>query len=233
MRLTRYRGLLVVAAWQLAPVTVQQDATGKVQVVMGYGAGRYEEVITSCEGDVLEEAKIPFGGGGIAVDYLPSEQVRLTGYGGAVSNDPPASFDPWDGAYFGTQMALEGRVLGIGGGPTRWPDGEVLPNAYFRLGTREEMHLRIDVLSPSPPLGATGSMRLGFGYNDGIRRAFRVFGGLAPCTAACVQSSGGVFLEVGMPLTSTLDLEAGAMMGDDPGQHAFAARLRLHLGREE
>lgn len=234
MRLMRYKGLLAVAAWQLAPVTVQQDTTGDVQVVVGFAAGRYEEVITTCEGDVVESARVPFGGGGISVEYLPTERARVTGYGGWVSNDEPAGYEPWDGAYLGGQLRLDWRYLGIGGGPTLWP-GELglVPNAYLRLGSREELHVRFDAFSPAPPLGATGLVRLGVGYNDGIRRGPRVFGGLAPCNAACVEGSGGAFLDVGWPVSESLDLEAGGLLGiSESGgvDGAFNARVRLHFG---
>jgi len=147
MRLLRYRGLLVIVAWQTVPGPVASDSAGRIQSVFGFGGGQYEIVNTSCDGDVISTEAERFFGGGAQVDAWLSRKVRLTGFGGAISSDRA----DWDGGYIGATTALELQRFAIGAGLVRVPAEETWPSGFVRAGNRDALHVRGD-LAPVRPL---------------------------------------------------------------------------------
>lgn len=229
LALHRYRGLAFIALWQAAPVVVHQDSAGRVQIHFAAGGGRYEEVTTSCDGDVLGTEDFGYSGGGIAVEAWPTDWARLNAFGGLTDSESP----DFSSLNLGGMAALEWRLVGIGAGVAvlpAWrgvpvePDGpldvsdltEYLPVVYARLGDIDGLHLRLESTSDRGLDRMSGFARLGLGYNQGLVRGTRVFGGLAACHAGCEGDEGetGVaFLDIAVPVARAFDLQAGVVYG--------------------
>jgi hypothetical protein len=229
MSLRRYRGLLVIVLWQ-APNPVAVDSTGRIQGILGFGGGQYENVRTSCEGDVLGASPVKFQGAGAQVDAWPTRSVRTSWFAGAISSDSAE----WDGAYYGGLVALELQHFGIGLGAVGTPSEDDWPAAYLRAGNRDEVHFRFELAPPNPPLGAAGVARLGVGYHLGHLRGLGVYGGTAFCHARCDGGSKtGLFGELQYPIGSRFDLGVRALAG--PGEEfanvGVSVTGRLHFGR--
>ncbi len=205
------------------------DSTGRVQGVLGFGAGQYERVSVNCNGDETGTSSVPFRGGGAQVDVWPNRKIRLTGFGGGIEADS----SEWNGAYLGAVAALEFQHLGVGLGAMGSPD-EAWPSLYLRAGNRDRVHLRFDAGAPSPPLNTGGAARLGVGYHLGHVRGLGGFGGLALCHARCDGNSNPAFFaEVRLPVGSRFDLELRGLAGSgkDFDNTGIAIAGRMHFAR--
>lgn len=230
MRLRRYRGLLLVALWQTAPAPVSVDSAGRIQGVLGFGRGTYEDVAVNCDGDVTRREEIPFTGMGGRLDAWPTRDLRLTVAGGGVSSEDP----DWTGPYAGVQAAAERQAFGVGAGFVRLPADELHPTLYLRLGDRDGVHFRFDSFDPSPPLATVGSTRFGLGLGGGHLRRISVFGGVAICQANCdTDSQGAVFAEVSLPVHRAFDLQLAGLYGsgDRVRRDGLSVAGRVHLDR--
>ncbi len=231
MSITRYRGLLVVVLWQTVPNPVAVDSTGRIQGVLGFGAGEYEVVRTDCNsGEQLDTGKSKFEGGGVQIDAWPSRNFRVTGFGGSIRSDSAR----FDGPYYGALVALELQDIGAGLGGALGPEDRGMPAIYIRVGNRDALHARFDMAPPNPPFGASGAARGGLGYHLGHLRGLGGFGGLAFCHAPCDGNSrAALFAEVRIPIGSTFDLELRGLggKGQDHSNTGLAVAGRLHLVR--
>lgn len=225
----RYRGVLFVALLQVAPSPIAFDSTGRVQGVLGFGGGQYENVLRDCQGNVLGTSAVQFRGAGGQVDLWPSRSLRLTAFGGSMS----ASDDEWQGGYVGGLLAMELQKFGLGAGEARVPGAVLWPTGYLRIGDRDDLHFRIDIAPPSPPFGTFGAVRVGLGYRLGHVRRTNFLGGLALCSGPCNDSGVSLFGELGIPMVSNMDLELRALLG--PGNDYLNSGLsvagRFHLAR--
>lgn len=226
---SRYRGLAFIALWQAAPVVVHQDSAGRVQIHFAGGGGRYEEVTTNCEGEVVGTEDFGYSGGGAAVEVWPADWARLNAFGGMVHSGS-ADFSDLN---MGVLAALETRYFGLGAGGTiapggettfETPDGDVTtsdpadyyPVLYARLGNLDRLHLRFESTSSNGVERMGGLLRLGFGYNQGLLRGTRAFGGIAACHAGCDFDEGEtavVFLDLSRPVTDHFDVRLGGVVG--------------------
>lgn len=237
MKLTRYRGLLLVALWQTAPAPVSVDSTGRIQGVLGFGQGTYEDVAVNCDGDVTRTDPVPYRGGGAQLDVWVNPELRISTFGGAFRADSASltssSTGPlWSGSYGGFVFAAEGDRQGIGLGIVRLPTGEMAPAFYGRAGRADSVHFRWEYWGPAPPLGTAGTARFGVGSNQGRIRGVRVFAGGAFCHVLCDGNSEfAAFADVAFPLGRFLDLEVRGLWG--PGINSpntgLAVGGRVHI----
>lgn len=235
MRFSLSRGPLLLLLWQAAPVSVQQDSAGRLQLAVGFGGGAFEDRQLSCEGEVLSAEPVPFTVGGAQLDYWLTDGARLSGFGGVISSGGQR------GGFGGLQAALEGRGAGIGIGYATIPwqrfgaeVGPGTPSGYLRLGSRDRGHFRIDLFPPTPTPGATGDVfRVGVGFNRGLRHAGRGFVGLSLGPYADESHLVGFFGEVEIPMTSWLDGSLAASWRPSETYQDYGARvgLRYHLAR--
>lgn len=77
MSLKALKGPLALLLVQVAPVTVQRDTSGGVQITLGYGTGQYENVTDSCQGAVLSSDAIRYHDAAALLEYWRSGGLRL------------------------------------------------------------------------------------------------------------------------------------------------------------
>lgn len=244
MRLASYKGPLLLLAWQIVPISAGPDSAGRFQVAVGWGGGQFEDRSISCDGDVTSARPVPFNAGGLQLDYWPSNQVRLSGFGGILAETSLTGFGDtlmenrvgsgWGGA----QVALESRYVGLGVGLVHTSLGEVYgtqPSGYLRLGSRDHVHFRTDVFHPTTSVGATGDVvRIGVGFNQGLRRGMRGFFGFNIGPYADESGHGGGFFgEFAAPIASRLDLSVGGSWRPSVEEFdgGIRAGLRYHFPR--
>lgn len=235
MRLSLFRGPLLLLLWQTAPVSVQRDSAGRVQVALGFGGGQFENRSLSCEGEVLSSAPAPFTVAGAQVDAWLADNARLSGFGGALTSAGRTE------AFGGVQVALEGRGAGIGIGVAAMPWSAIdpdysslYPSGYLRFGSRERAHFRLDLVHPTPTPGATGDvLRVGVGFNQGLLHTARWFVGYNAGPFSDESHVGGLFGEAEFPVSPRLDLGVGASWRPSESSTDASARalVRYHLGR--
>jgi len=231
MRLASYKGPLLLLAWQIVPVSAGPDSAGRFQVAVGWGGGQFEDRSVGCSADVLSTRPVPFNAGGLQLDYWPSNQVRLSAFGGILTQDGDGS--GWGGA----QAALEAKYVGLGIGVagTDFPEvNGAVPSAYLRLGSRDRVHFRTDVFHPTTAIGVTGDvLRIGAGFNQGLRRGKRGFFGFSVGPYSDESHGGGFFGEFEVPIASRVDLSVGGSWR--PSMEEFdggiRAGLRYHFPR--
>jgi hypothetical protein len=231
MRLASFKGPLLLFVWQTTPVSVRPDSAGRLQLAVGWGGGQFEQRTLGCSGEVLSADPVPFTAGGVQLDYRPADNARLSAFGGRLTQHGAAS------GWGGFQAAVEGRAIGLGLGVARmrFPDIDgAVPSGYLRFGSRDRTHFRIDVFHPTTAVGATGDVvRMGVGFNQGLRRGRRGFFGLSVGPYSDESHVGGFFGELETPVASRVDLSvAGAWR---PSATVFdggvRAGLRYHFGR--
>ena len=249
MRLASYKGPLLLLAWQIAPISAGPDSAGRFQVAVGWGGGQFEDRSIGCSGDVLSARPVPFNAGGLQLDYWPSNHVRLSAFGGMLTETRPSGFgdtlamltsmeERVGSGWGGAQAALESRYVGLGVGLVHTSFGEVYgtqPSAYLRFGSRDHVHFRADAFHPTTAIGATGDVfRMGVGFNQGLRRGMRGFFGFDVGPYADESGRGvGVFGEFAAPIASRLDLSVGGAWRSSVEEFdaSIRAGLRYHFAR--
>jgi hypothetical protein len=219
----------------LAPYTVAQDSAGRYQISLGYAKGEYEYQTFSCSGERLSSTPVDFETVGAQIDLWPSEQFRVSGFGGSMS-----TFDH-DGPYGGFQLAGEWRSLGLGIGLARVPggmepdaEGFLAPSIYARFGPLEPMYLQLDLFAPSPTFGATGWLRAGIGFNRGHSRRIGGLVGVAMLPYSYADdATPRVFGEIDFPLHRSFDLglRGSYRPGVEIPQWGAGVAVKFHLGR--
>lgn len=237
MRLALFKGPLLLLAWQVAPVSVGPDSTGKFQLGLGWGGGQFENRSLSCEGDVLSTTAVPFNAGGAQLDYRPSGTARLSAFGGFMTQR--GGHSGWGGA----QAALEARIVGVGVGIASVQFEDIsgggitgaVPSLYLRFGSRDRVHFRADSFYPTYAMGTTGDvLRIGVGFNQGMHHGKRWFVGLSASPYSDESGyGGGVFGEFEAPIAPRIDLSLGASWRNSKEEFDGGARvgLRYHFGR--
>ncbi len=230
MRFPLMTGPFMLLLWQTAPVSVQRDSVGTFQLAVGWGAGQFEDRDLSCSGDVIGAVPARFNGGGVQLDYRPSAELRVSGFGGVIEVGGTRS------AWGGVQTAFEGRRGGVGFGLAHTPfeDLDIVPSGYIRVGSRDGTHFRLDVFHPTPLVGATGDVvRIGAGFNQGLEHRTRGFFGFSVGPYSDESHVGGFFGELEVPVGARLDLSVGGSWR--PSHQYFDGGLRggvrYHLGR--
>jgi len=207
MRPTLLGGPLLILLWQVAPVQVQPDSTGRYRVSLGFGTGQFEERSLNCAGDVVSARPVDFRSGGAQLDVWPTDWVRVSAFGGALSSPSGETFD-FAGPFGGAVVAVERRTVGIGAGVAQisGDDGITAPSGYLRLGNIDLAHFRFDFLAPSPTFGTTGIIRMGVGFNQGHLRGLSGFLGLGVGLYSDESHTGGLFGEFSIPAGRQFDI---------------------------
>lgn len=236
-RLRRMKGPALVAIWFLGPpVTMTQDTTGRYRLSVGAGAGQYELVSRSCDGEFLSSDPVGYRTSGAQFDARLGDQWRVTAFGGTMSVDDGGvrGVETAD-AYGGFVLAMERPRWGIGLGPVLLP-GQELPSVYLRAGDLSHFYGRADFLAPSPVLGTTGLLRTGFGFDTdrvsglvgvGVNRAFYYLPGGEDL------ENGGPFAELFFRVSPAFDATfAGSWhIAEEHSDWGAAGGLRYRFGR--
>ena len=232
MRLGLLRGPLLIALYQAAPLSAGRDSLGRYRLAVGYGAARFEEDQYDCAGDLTAASPVGWRAGGAQLDDWLSRGVRLTTFANRVHSD---SLD-YDGLALGAMLAAEGRYVGFGVGAATVPGrsgGVTAPALYLRFGHINGAHFRFDALAPSTTFGITGWGRIGLGFNEGHLRGVSAFVGVSGCPYCNEKIKVGVFGDVVIPATRTLDLmvRGRAGPGQRLGEWGSGLGVRYHFGR--
>lgn len=251
-------GPLLLLAWQVAPITAVPDSSGRYRITFGYGGGQLEVRRLDCSGNVVAADPTTFSFGAVEVEAWPDDRLRITGSAAAIRSGPGDALawrtDPPGTAAFegqattmmaGGLMAYEGGVAGIGLGISnmgRWIEaagGEAddvpptLPAFYLRLGSREGVHYRLDILTPTAFVPVSGIVRTGVAWGRGRERRVSGFAGASFGPAADEAYPLGGFLELGFPIAGQFD---ATFAGAYRPSHTFtdwglAVGGRINLGR--
>jgi len=215
MNINTTSAFTLLGIWALLPpVVIQSNEDGKWSIEVGAGAGQYEVVTRSCSGDVLSTRPVEFVTGGAVVEYEVSN-VRFDLFGGSTS--VPGELER-DGLFLGGLVAYEGTGFGLGGGVASLPSGTV-PSIYLRLGNRDRVHFRTDVLAPDPTPGVTGLFRAGLGFPIGSTRALAGFSAFRGLDLDEASDWGGLFAELGVPLGGVVEARLAGSV-HFPEEHA-------------
>ncbi|MDP3773717.1 MAG: hypothetical protein Q8Q85_05555 [Gemmatimonadales bacterium] len=233
MRPFHLTGFLVLAAWQLAPVQVAPDSTGRLRLSVAAGAGRYEDATFDCNGNFVSAVPVEVRSAGARLDAMVDPSTRLTMYGGV--HDADEGWGDGSGGFGGVQIAHEGRRIGIGAGAVKrgTPSGVFGPNFYLRLGDAERTHFRLEALPPTETFYLTNVARIGMGFGQGNLRRTGGYVGVGWGPYAEQLSQGTAFADLDIPAAGNIDLLLRAQAG--PGYEVFqwglAAGMRYHFPR--
>jgi hypothetical protein len=231
MRLTAFKGPLLLLAWQTAPLSLGPDSAGRIQLALGWGRGQFERRELSCAGDVVSARPVPFTTGGAELDYRPSPDTRLSAFAGRLTQGEGSS------SWGGFQAAVEGAAVGLGLGAARmsFEDAHgLVPSGYLRIGSRDGAHFRLDVFHPTTAVGVTGDVvRMGVGFNQGMRRGRSGFLGVSVGPYSDESHVGGVFGQLDTPIARRFDLSVAAAWRPSAVFFDGGVRLglRYHFGR--
>jgi len=222
---------MLLLIWQVAPVAVERDSTGSVQLTLGFGGGQFEQRSINCAGDVTDSWPVGFRTAGAQVDAWPNRRFRLSTFGGLYmteSNHRP---------YGGFQLAAEGQKVGLGIGAAHSPFAEfegTVPSGYVRFGNIDRAHFRFDVFPVTPVLGVTGDVfRTGVGFNQGQVHGTRGFLGVSIGPYADQAYGGGIFAELYQPVGRRLSVGVlgSYRLSEDYFDAGLGIGLRYHFGR--
>jgi hypothetical protein len=92
-----------------------------------------------------------------------------------------------------------------------------MPAGQLRAGSLDGVHTRFDFGVPAPAYGMSGLIRLGVGYNQGMKRGTAVFAGVSACQY-CMGSDEeeailAGFLELAVPVSRRFDLDTRLLYG--------------------
>ena len=231
IRANRYRAFAFIALWQAAPVVVEQDSTGRVQIHFAGGGGQYEQITTTCEGDVLDVQRRGYTGGGGGAQVWLVDWARLNAFATVLSTGTPPADDVYSGEEafgglgVGALLALEFRYVGVGLGIARFDELEALPMPYLRAGNIDGVHLRADAMSAEGTSTMNGLARLGLGYNQGHLRGTRAFVGIAGCHAGCDGNAPLGFIEMATPIADRWDVRVAGLAGPGTENAEFGLTL--------
>jgi len=226
---------LALFAWQVAPVAVVPDSTGRVRLSVATGTGEWENASFDCEGRVTDAISVPSRSTGGRLDlHLDDGLSHITVVGGRTWTDDPLMAQ---GAYFGGLYAAEVQKAGVALGVIRRGrasgDTEIRPTFLLRLGDVDRAHLRFDIYPASETPTLSGDLRVGVGFGQGRRRKLSGFVGLGrgPYQEKAEQSV--LTADLGVPVGGFLDVLLRGYLGGrstDARQWGAGAGLRLNLG---
>lgn len=230
--------LFVAALTALAvppPVTVAPDSLGRLHVSLAAGRAGYEAKTFDCSGNVTDTDPVALSSAGVRVDYDLDDQVTLTAYGGAVSTpdrtfgDGTASLEEeieyYDGIFGGLRFARDEAHTGFGLGLMHLEGHDNLTSvsAYVRIGNRDGLYFRGEVMPPEPTFPTSGWLRLGVGHGLGRQRQLGWYAGAAwgPYTYDEIFSP-RLFADLRLPVVDGFDLLLGGQVGDGEDRPVWA-----------
>ena len=134
--------------------------------------------------------------------------------------------------YLAARPSIEGGKIGIGIGGIAMADG-LVATGFLRVGNRDKLHAFFDFAPLDAPIGTTGIVQLGLGYNNGFGRGAGGSAGFAGCSSFCWDAGegGGLFVKGHIPITERIDATFGLARVQAPvSAHsgiAVGARARL------
>jgi hypothetical protein len=183
---------LLLLLYQTAPVEVHREG-GRVRLGIGFGRGKYDEVIpdrhgVDCAGNSWflpgKQAPVTRRTAGGTVELWFSKVWRLTASLGTYRTASPADWVSTRNGHFGTiGLATETRPVGLGFGVRALPaqgaenrETRMDPLVYFRGGNADRIHFRLDAGQSAP--GVLPGYRIGLASGYGPKVQARFFAGL-------------------------------------------------------
>jgi hypothetical protein len=222
------------------PVTVEPDSQGRVHISVAAGKASYEAKTFDCSGEVIGTEPVDMSSWGARVDYDLNDVSRLTALGGAISTPERAfaqegPFDEddikyYDGAFGGLQFAREDERTGFGVGLVfvTGHDNFTCGSMFLRIGPRDGVYFRGEVMPAEPAFGATGWVRIGVGHGMTSKRQVGWFAGAsaAPYTYGDAFEP-RLFADLRLPVLGDFDLLVGGQVGDGEDQAQWSASAGL------
>lgn len=178
--LYRFRGLMVIALWQVTPVGV--DEYGRTRVGFGLGAGTMQFANYSCDGTLIDAETVGYRTAAVEAEhwFVPGKLRAHSSLGYQWSDSLSMK-----GPMGALMLSYDGRRFGIGAGPgfvqdRSYSDGpdsrqkptvEYLPSMYLRVGNRDNVHVRGEFFPPSVQAGG-GRVVVGYNMFDPRRPSF-------------------------------------------------------------
>lgn len=224
------------------PVTVEADSSGRWHVSAAVGKAGYEAKSFDCSGEVTGTTPVDMRSWGVRVDYDLNDRDRITVFGGEISMPgqviADASYDvyleglrDYNGIFGGAQFALEREQVGFGGGLVHvaGEDGFIGISTFLRLGYRDGLHVRGELMPAEPTFGSIGWLRLGLGDEPATRRQLGWYAGacIGPYTYADAFEP-RFFADLRVPTIDDVDLLLTGQIGAgvDQLQWSVAGGLR-------
>lgn len=238
------RVLLAAAITSLAvppPITVEADSTGRWHISVEAGLASYEAKRFGCSGNITDTAPVDMSSYGARLDYDLNDLVTLTIHGGVIST-PDHEFadegyyddddiDYFDGLFGGFQFMRDEESTGFGLGFVHAAGHHALTSvaAHMRIGRRDGIYFRGELMPAAPAFGATGWVRLGAGHGMGRQRQVGWFAGasLEPYTYG-ESLEPRFFTDLRLPVVGGFDLLLGGQIGhgEDQVQWSTTAGVR-------
>jgi hypothetical protein len=228
--LRRVLPFAILLAWQVAPVQLEPELSGRYRLSFGLGSGTYPYEYVGCGGAATSATQV-YASGGVELDARPVDAVRVSVFGGPYT---PAVSDQSVGIVGGAQAAWEGRLAGFGAGyvGTTSSAGRAGVSAYLRLGDADAAHVRVDLREPDPAWLTSGWARAGLGYNLGLRHGFGAFVGVSRVLGhqplhALPSDATAAFGDLSFPLGRRWDLLVQGHLG---GGYGLGLGMRRKIG---
>jgi hypothetical protein len=203
----KYRGALLMALLQAAPVGVHVNENGRFALAIGMGGDRYEQETFTCDGAPLESRTVQSRTISGTVNVPLRGNWSVDGFGGSASSDEPVCADAacslppaFKGGFGGLRFRVDGAdgtiAVGVASLPgvdidyvnsTHEITREYVPTLLLRLGSMApgKKHFRIEANGVPTP-GALPMTTFGVGFTGRDEVPARGFFGLAipPYSAA-------------------------------------------------
>jgi hypothetical protein len=202
---------LLLFLWQVAPVDVGRDDSGRLEVSVTGGVGAYAfedyPASASCAGSRPAGSRArEYKSQGASVALWAKNTIRVLTAAGSIRDATRER----SGAFWAAQAGIEQEVYGIGLGLASFGGSErvLKPSGSLRLGPLDGFSLRADYHRPEAGMGLIGGPRVGVGLNQGRTRKTGLFVGLAMTPIPDSARRAGGFAELVVPL-GFLDRKGG------------------------
>jgi hypothetical protein len=249
----KYRGALLMALLQAAPVGVQVNENGRFSLALGIGGDRYEQETFTCDGAPLDSRTVQSRTTSGTVNVPLRGKWSLEGFGGSVRSDQPVCEDPgcslppaFKGGFGGARLRVDGADGTISFGLVSLPGVDIdyvngthevtrdlEPSILLRLGSTApgRKHVRLE-MNGVPTPGALPLTTFGVGFAGKEESPAHVFIGVAVPPYSAAENSNVMFRgEMLIPLGRRLFLDVGASA--NTSVWTGSAGMRLQLGARE
>ncbi len=260
-RIRNWGGVLTIAAFQIAPITMQRDDAGQLSLALGYGTGDFTQRLFVCFDKTWDRRVEHSTLSGIAEYISPGGKLHATVMAGNINtavgpprrflagpDDVPSFAAPFDGyvigALIGTQFARQGPewpAIGIQAGVISFPRpggrSRLEPSFRLRVHEAENVYMQFDYLTVNIP-GQIPMSSLGMGFGNPDRSA-RPAGNFALAIPRIWENRDTDRLvlaargEFSLPIGKRADITLGGVLGGGSLQHISGGLRLLSRSRTE
>ena len=173
-KLFRWRGVMLVAFLQAAPVAIVTDSEPRFVFGIGAGGVDYQQFFSSCAPGESVTRNVEMRTLTGLVDYLfENQSLRLSAFGGTIESEvfgdnTPRFRNPPDGGFAGVMGGIDTDRGAAQIGLLRMPTGSGLRTSavvHMRIGKRDGFHFQGDANVVRGP-GQLPSTGVGLGFGD-------------------------------------------------------------------